>query len=135
MRLPLALAVFSLGLSACTSSEANGTVPPEYLAPQWMLTAVDGAPFPARATIDLSEPGKITGQGPCNRFFGGYEGSLPDFRPGALASTKMACPDMAAEAALFAALAAMTRAEVTGPVTLTLTGPEGRSMEFTRPLN
>lgn len=135
MRLPHALAIFALGLSACTASEATDGVPPEYLAPQWMLTAIDGQPFPAHATIDFSEPGKITGQGPCNRFFGGYDGKLPAFRPGGLAATKMACPDMGAEAAMFQALSAMTRAEVTGPLTLTLTGAEGRSMTFTRPLD
>jgi heat shock protein HslJ len=135
MRLIHAAATFALTLSACTTVAANGTVPAEYLAIEWRLTSLDGQPFPAGATIDLSEPGRISGQGPCNRFFASYDGPLPDFRPGAIGATRMACPDLGAEAALFAALSAMTRAEVTGPVTLTLTGPEGRRMEFTRPVN
>lgn len=135
MRLILAAATFGVTLSACTSLAANGTVPSEYLAIEWRLSSLDGQPFPAAATIDLSEPGRIAGQGPCNRFFASYEGPLPDFRPGAIGATRMACPDLAAEAAFFSALSAMTRAEVTGPVTLTLTGAEGRRMEFTRPVN
>ena len=124
----------ALGLAACLPAGAEG-VPDDYLAVEWTLVAIDGNPFPATAKIDLSEAGKITGQGPCNRFFGSYEGTLPEFRPAGVASTKMACPDMAAEALMFSALSAMTKAEVTGPVTLVLSGPDGRSMEFARPLN
>lgn len=130
-RLSLALV---LGLAAALPAGAE-TVPADYLAIEWKLTAIDGAPFAADASITLAEPGKIAGQGPCNRFFGSYSGTLPEFRPEGIASTKMACPDMAAEAALFSALSGMTRAEVTGPATLMLTGPEGKSMEFTRPVD
>lgn len=116
---------------------ANGDapVPPEYIAPQWTLVAIDGQPAPARATIELIEPGRIAGQGPCNRWFAGQTGALPDFAVTAIGATRMACPEMEAEAEFFTALKAMTRAEVTGPVTLMLTGPDGRSMEFVRPLN
>lgn len=129
-----ALLALMLGVAPVLAN-GDAPVPPEYIAPQWMLVAIDGQPAPARATIELIEPGRIAGQGPCNRWFAGQSGALPEFRAEAIGATKMACPDMAAEAAFFDALQAMTRAEVTGPVTLTLTGPEGRSMEFTRPLN
>ncbi|MBN2629465.1 MAG: META domain-containing protein [Rhodobacteraceae bacterium] len=121
--------------TACTTTVAQDSVPSDYLAIEWKLIAIDDKPFPAQATIDLNTSGKIAGKGPCNRFFGSYEGPLPAFKPGALASTRMACPDMAAEAQMFAALALMTQAEVTGPVTLMLTGPDGRSMQFVRPVN
>ena len=110
-------------------------VPSDYLAIEWKLVSIDGAPFMATGKIDLSAPGQITGQGPCNRFSASYDGALPDFRPGPVVATRMACPDLDAESAMFAALAQMTRAEVTGPVTLLLTGPKGGSMEFLRPLN
>lgn len=133
----LALAALLALMPATGPALANGDapVPPEYIAPQWMLVAIDGKPAAARATIEVIEPGRIAGQGPCNRWFAGQTGALPDFRAEAIGATKMACPDMAAEAAFFEALQAMTRAEITGPVTLMLTGPEGRSMEFVRPLN
>lgn len=111
------------------------SVSSDYQAIEWKLVAIDGVPFTAEAKIDLNTPGKITGQAPCNRFFGDYAGTLPDFRPGPLGATRMACDDLNAETAFLAALATMTRAEVVGPVTLLLTGPKGGSMEFVRPMN
>jgi heat shock protein HslJ len=124
-----------LALTACTGAGADEAVPPDYLAIEWKLIALDGAPFPAQATIDFSQPGRVSGQAPCNRWFAGQTAPLPQFAVAAVGATRMACPDLAAEAAFFEALATMTRAEVTGPVNLTLTGDKGRSMEFVRPLN
>ncbi|WP_157791910.1 META domain-containing protein [Pseudorhodobacter sp. MZDSW-24AT] len=125
---------FALTLAASLPAPAQ-PVPADYTAIEWKLVAIDGQPFLAEARIDLATPGEVTGQGPCNRFSGRYDGTLPDFRPGALVSTRMACADLAAESAMFAALEGMTRAEVTGPTTLLLTGPKGGSMEFVRPMN
>ena len=134
-RFPAALTLAaSLGLAACLPAGADA-VPSEYLAIEWKLVSIDGQPFGATGKIDLSTPGRIAGQGPCNRFSGNYDGTLPEFRPGAIAATRMACPDLAAESAMLSALGQMTRAEVTGPVTLLLTGPKGGSMEFVRPMN
>lgn len=132
-RITLAFAA-ALGLAACLPAGAQD-VPADYRAIEWKLVAIDGQPFLAEGKIDLNTPGQLAGQGPCNRFSTSYEGALPDFRPGAIVSTRMACPDLPAESAMFAALASMTRAEVTGPVTLLLTGPKGGSMEFARPMN
>lgn len=132
-RFTLAL-VASLGLAACQPAGADA-VPSEYLAIEWKLVSIDGQPFTANGKIDLSAPGRVAGQGPCNRFSGSNDGTLPDFRPSALAATRMACPDLSAESAMLTALGQMTRAEVTGPVTLLLTGPKGGSMEFVRPMN
>jgi len=123
-------ATAALFLAACLPAGA-----PDPRATKWTLVAIDGEPFLARGKIDLTTPGKIAGQGPCNRFFGSYVGTLTAFVPGAIAATKMACADLGAESAMFAALAAMTQAEVTGPATLLLTGPDGRRMEFVRPLD
>lgn len=126
--------VASLGLAGCQPAGADA-VPSEYLAIEWKLISISGQPFTATGKIDLSTPGRVSGQAPCNRFSGSYDGTLPDFRPGAIAATRMACPDLAAESVMLATLAEMTRAEVTGPVTLLLTGPKGGSMEFVRPMN
>lgn len=134
---PFLTAALSFGLigASCTQATSDTAAPPAYLAPQWMLVALDGEPFPARATIDFSEAGRVTGEAPCNRWFGGQEGRLPELKITAIGATRMACPDLAAEQAFFDVLQQMNRAEVTGPVTLLLTGEKGRSMEFVRPLN
>lgn len=114
---------------------AQDAVPSDYLAIEWRLVSIDGQPFTAQATIDLSQPGQVSGRGPCNRYSGGYQGTLPDFRPGGIASTRMACDDLASEHDFFVALGAMTRAEVTNPTTLVLSGDKGRYLEFVRPVN
>lgn len=123
-------------LAACTATASgNGTVPSEYLAPQWRIVAIDGQPFAARGTIDFSEPGRASGEAPCNRWTGSYEGPLPAFVLKGVAATRMACPDLKEEARFLQALSAMTEARTEGILRLKLTGPDGRSMEFVRPLN
>lgn len=132
-RITLAFAA-AVGLAACLPAGAQD-VPAEYHALEWKLVSIDGKPFLAEGKIVLNTAGELAGQGPCNRFSTRYEGTLPDFRPSAIVSTRMACADLPAETAMFAALAMMTRAEVVGPVTLVMTGPKGSSMEFVRPMN
>ncbi|WP_168733040.1 META domain-containing protein [Aliigemmobacter aestuarii] len=132
--LTVALSLSLVGMS-CTQAASDPTVPPEYLAPEWMLVAIDGQAFGARATIDFSEPGRVTGEAPCNRWFAGQPGTLPDLKITGIGATRMACPDLGAEQAFFEALEQMTRAEITGPVNMTLTGEKGGTMEFVRPLN
>ncbi|NEX45792.1 META domain-containing protein [Pseudotabrizicola algicola] len=134
MTMPRLIPALAATFAACLPAFAQD-VPGAYRAIEWKLVAINGQPFTASATIDLNTAGQISGQGPCNRFSGSYEGPLPQFRAGPLRATRMACPDLAAESALFAALAEMTRAEVTGPTTLLLTGEKGGSMEFVRPMN
>ena len=131
----LSLALIGASCTLATPGATSGpTVPPEYLAPEWMLVGMDGAEVTLRATIDFSEPGRVSGQAPCNRWFAAQTADLPDFRIEAVGATRMACPDLAAEAAFFEALSLMTRAEITGPLTLRLTGPDGRALEFVRPI-
>lgn len=124
----------SAGVSGTSISVARADqagVPPEYLARQWRLALLGDAPFPAAATLDLAEPGRISGQAPCNRYFADQPAVLPDFAPGPIGATRMACADLAAEADFLAALAAMTRAEVNDEGMLVLTAPAGRRMAFT----
>lgn len=102
------------------------------MADQWILLSIDGAPFAGNATLDLSEDGRVSGQGPCNSFFGANQSSLPMLNLGPLASTKMACPDLALEDAYLAALAAMTSASLGKDDVLVLLGPDARSMSFSR---
>ena len=95
----------------------------------WALSELDGAPFAARATLGFPEAGRIAGQGPCNRYSGEQTVPYPWFATENITSTRRACPDLAAEQAFFAALAAMTLSEVAGDV-LILRDDTGREMVF-----
>lgn len=96
----------------------------------WRLIAVDGAEIGYSATIDLSQDGRISGQGPCNQYFAELTAELPEFRPGPIGATKMACPDLAAEGEFLALLAQMELAEVLD-TELVLSGADHR-MGFVR---
>lgn len=96
----------------------------------WVLSELDGAPFTARATIEFKDNGKVAGQAPCNRFLTTQTEPYPWFKLDPIGSTKMACPDLVAERAYFAALSRMTLAEV-GSNTLILSTDAGPSMIFT----
>lgn len=95
----------------------------------WLLQEIDGATFPARATLSFPEKGKLAGQAPCNRYFGTMDTPYPWFDASQIAATKMACPDLQAEGLFFAALAEMTLSEVSGD-TLLLSNDKGREMFF-----
>lgn len=99
---------------------------------EYVLQALDDRPFAARATLSFPKPGQIAGQAPCNRYFGSLDVPYPWFKGEGLVATEMACPDLAAEGAFFAALAEMTFAEVSGKV-LILSNGTGREMVFKAP--
>ncbi|MEL6690534.1 MAG: META domain-containing protein [Pseudomonadota bacterium] len=96
----------------------------------WQLTEMNGAPFGATATIQFPEEGSVTGKAPCNRYTASQAAPYPWIDIGPIAATKLACPELAAEGTFFAALDAMTLAEVSGPV-LILNGENGEEMIFT----
>ena len=95
----------------------------------WTLTELDGKRFAARAIIEFPEEGRISGQAPCNRYFADLTVPYPWFEAGPIGATKMACPDLDAEAQFFKALDAMSLSEVLNN-TLILSTPEGREMVF-----
>lgn len=95
----------------------------------WQLAELDGAPFKARATMEFPEEGKITGDAPCNRYFGGQTAPYPWFRAEKIGATRMACPDLDLETKFLEALQSMTLAEVAGD-TLLLSNDAGREMLF-----
>jgi heat shock protein HslJ len=123
-----------LALGACMMTEPKPEVPEgNWLLPgtSWKLVALNGTPFAARATATLTEDGRITGQAPCNAFNASYAGRWPDLRFDAVASTRMACPDLAAETAFFAALDKVDHAELLQDALL-LTGPDKTVLRFVR---
>lgn len=123
----LLLACLVLLLAACQRDETiSGYVPPDTV---WRLTEMDGAPFDAAATVTFPGQGRVAGQGPCNAYKATQGAPFPWIEIRGIAATRRACPDLAAEAGFFAALEAMTLAELGGDVLL-LSTDAGREMVF-----
>jgi heat shock protein HslJ len=95
----------------------------------WRLISLNGADFTARATLTFLPDGTLQGEGPCNSYGGQLTALPPEWALGPVRSTRMACDDLEAEGQFFAALSAMTAAEVTAD-SLTLTAPDGAAMLF-----
>ena len=124
-------AVLAIGLlAACQTDETvSGFVAD---TGEFTLQSIDGTPFAARATLNVAEKGKISGQAPCNRYFGAQTAPYPWFAVDGIASTKMGCADLTAEDVFLRALSDMTIVEVSGP-TLILSNDAGREMVFQAP--
>lgn len=120
-------------LAACAVPMGLETEVPEgnWLLPgtTWRLVELNGAPA-AATTVTLTEDGRIEGQGPCNRFTATYSGRWPDLTFQPAATTRMACPDLPAEQAFFAAIGEVDRAALDADG-LNLTG-DGVSLRFVR---
>ena len=121
----------SLTLPALALALATGACIADETGSAWELLLLDGAPFPARATLTFPEPGLVAGLAPCNSFSGDLLAPLPAFRLGPARVTRRACADLPAEGRFFAALGAVTMAAVQGD-TLTLSAPGGPEMIFAR---
>lgn len=119
--LPLALLI-----PACKDETVSGYATPGAV---YVLAELDGAAFPARATLTFPEAGRVTGEGPCNSYAARQTLPLPWFGLEAMSVTERACPELAADGAFFATLQSMTLAEVSGPV-LILANDAGREMVF-----
>lgn len=99
----------------------------------WRLVSLNDVAPQGPVTLTLAEPGRIAGQGPCNRYSGAVSIDGTDFAAGPIAATRMACDRLDEEQAYFAALAAVTTLDQSGPQ-LVLTGPDLR-LEFAMPVN
>lgn len=113
--------------TACTSEDAShydttaDTV--------WTLVALDGTPFPAKATLTFPTSGQLAGRAPCNAYRAEQTASYPAFAAGPILSTKAACPDLRHEQRYLKALGEMTHADIT-KTTLVLTSTNGRTLQF-----
>jgi heat shock protein HslJ len=129
--------IAALGLSACVEPGHTGEAAPitsaDMAQMDWILSLVDDKPALYSATLNLSEPGKLRGEGPCNRYFGSVirEGRM--FAPGMFSYTKMACEHITAETAFFQAMQGITTAQE-GAGTLVLSG-SGTELHFVRPVH
>ncbi len=95
----------------------------------WKLVEINGETFAADATLQFPEEGKLTGQGPCNSFFGTQGEPYPWFKAENIGATRRACPELAAETLMLQSLEKMTLVEVTANVLL-LTNDAGEQMVF-----
>ena len=96
--------------------------------PKWQVVSLNGAPL-VGATLDLSEPGRVSGRAHCNQYFAEQSAPYPWFKVGPIGATRMACPDLENEQAYFDALSSMTLAEANGPV-LILSNDDGDALVF-----
>lgn len=76
--------VLALALSACVEDD-------KAVGPDWMLSLVDGQAVDYTATLSLAEPGRVTGQAPCNRYFADVTRDGASFKLGIIGATRMAC--------------------------------------------
>lgn len=95
----------------------------------YVLQSLDDAPFPARATLEFTQAGKIGGQAPCNSYFATQTVPYPWFEVGPIGATRRACAELDQEARYFDALSAMQFSESLGD-TLILSNDAGREMVF-----
>jgi heat shock protein HslJ len=72
-----------------------------------------GFPWSKKAFVQFGSGGRVTGFGGCNRFRGTFSFRDGALKIGPLMSTRMACPDLAAEARVMRTLEAAARAEAT----------------------
>ncbi len=96
----------------------------------WSLQEIDSQPFSAKATLQFPAAGEVAGSAPCNTYTGTLNAPYPWFEISDLAATRRACEALEAEGFYFAALLAMTQAEVSGDV-LILRNDDGNEMVFT----
>jgi heat shock protein HslJ len=103
---------------------------------EWLLEDLsgNGVVEHARATLAFPEPGKVAGNGSCNRFFGTAEIHGDAIKFGAMGSTRMACPEaiMNQEAKYLEELQAGERFEWKDPYLLIYCKGTEKPLRFTR---
>ena len=116
-----------LALSACMQAPA-----PPVATGDYRLVSINAASFTARATISFAAPGVVSGNAPCNSYSGPLTAALPEFATSGIMSTEIGCDALADEGMFFAALAAMTRADISA-AQVVLSNSAGDSMVFVQP--
>jgi heat shock protein HslJ len=138
-------ALLSTGLLAC-ATEGGGaaarrgvtsTPSGSYLAgSEWALLDLGGTTITeGRPTLAFAEPGRLSGNGSCNRFSGPVDIGEGTVKIGALASTKMACAEPELNTQEVAYLAALQNAErlvMDGPVLIVYTRSLEKPLRFSR---
>ena len=119
----------TLALTACVNPALSAD---PHLRGPWQLTVLNGASFPAPATLWFDDSGNAAGQAPCNSFTATNGATLPGLALTNINSTEMACDALADEVRFFDTLAGMKTATLQDPDRLLLQGSDGRTMMFER---
>ena len=125
-----ALVLVMLMVSGCNKDETLAAFAGD--AGDFTLISIDSLPFDGRATINIRETGRISGQAPCNRYFATQTAPYPWFEIGPIGATRMACADLALEQTFFDNISKMTLTEISGG-TLILSNTDGLRMIFQVP--
>lgn len=103
--------LFGLVLAVGTAAMTAG---PDLAGSHWRPSFISAADLPPgiHMQVEFGPDGKITGNGGCNHFFGGYTVTGNHIKIGPIASTRKGCPGIiGVEAAFFATLEAANRFE------------------------
>ncbi|MCH8497299.1 MAG: META domain-containing protein [Marinobacter sp.] len=105
---------------------------------EWQVTAIAGDELlgPRQVTLTFGAEQRVYGQGPCNRYFGGYQLAGEGLSFSQLGSTLMACEPgiLAQEQTLMSLLPTVTRFDVLSePMRLRLHGSDGVVLEAEAP--
>lgn len=126
---PLFAALACLSLVACKDEAAASADPLAVLGTgvEWRVTEIDGQPVPEGVTVTITqpEPGLLAGTSGCNRYSGRISAEGGALKIGALAGTRMMCPDaqMQAEQAFHSNISRIEGARITeGMLELTREG-------------
>ena len=115
---------------AAAGAKGLATTPDQDFVRQWMLLTINGEAIQPGVTLDLTDPARLSGQGPCNRWFARQTAELPALAVVAIGATRRACAELALEQRFLLVLSDMTLARISQTGTLVLTGPEDQSLEF-----
>ena len=123
-----------MALSACAMPGAPAAAP--LVGSEWRLEDLAGAGVidRAQATLAFPEPGRVAGNGSCNRFFGSYTLINDRIAFGQMGSTRMACAGAVAEqeGRYMAALQKAQRVQVQGSTLLLSVEGQDKPLRFSR---
>lgn len=125
MTRPLLAAFACLALIACRNEGATGDPLAVFgTGVEWNVTEIAGAPVPDGVEVTITQPeaGLLAGSSGCNRYSGRMSAKGEGLEIGALAGTRMMCPEaqMAAEQAFHSNISRIDGARLDGD-TLELT--------------
>lgn len=121
-------------LAACQpGTGADGSVGPTSAGREgsYRLVSLNGAPIGGTATLVWEADGRISGEAPCNAYFGRQTAAAPGFRLEELGTTRRACLWLGDEDRYLAALRAAATA-TPDERGLTLTAADGTILRFDR---
>ena len=128
--------LLALALAACAPPGESGTAGPSSIEGEWIAERIAGTPVAPPGSVTMTISGAtVSGNGGCNSYGGGVSIKGATIKFGDLASTMMACVDdgqMRQEGDFHAALRDASRYASPSPGRLEITGPGGRTVEFSR---